>query len=219
MPYVASPVVNLYSTGTTAGYIDPWYSWNTTRTWSTNTTTNTWVEWNSPFATTMTSTTNILTFGSGQVTPAELYRVDGRPVFIEDQRTEAEWAAIREIRETERRIRERANRAARVEASKLLAMVLTKPQMADYQAKKYFDVVGSEGGIYRISHGTSGNISQIVDGREINRLCVHPVLYDDGGYLPTEDCLAAQALALMHDERGVVNRANVHAGVRHLRAA
>lgn len=209
-----------YDTGTTSGYIDPWPHWNHMQTWSSATTTNVWVNWS-----TSSSTTNLLTFNAPSyhdqiITEAALLRADGRRVLL--NAPEEHWNDLRARNEAARidRDADATRVAARVEASKLLALVLTKAQMADYAANKHFDVVGSEGGIYRIEHGTSGNIRQLVDGKIVNRLCVHPQLRDDsGGYLPTEDCLAAQALALMHDERGAVNRANVHAGVRHLRAA
>lgn len=236
MPYVTMtsgpcPQVMWYGTTgtwiTSNGWADPWYAWNQTRTWTTNTTTGIWSDWQSPFITTPATSTNIVTFGSGQpgawAVPAEqVYRADGRPVFTEDQRTEAEWAEMREIQDIERRIRDRANVEARANAHKLLAMVLTEQQLADYAANRHFDVIGSEGGLYRIHHGTSGNIRRLIDGREVNRLCVHPRLYDHEdnlSYLPTEDCLAAQALALMHDERTAVMTANVHQGVRHLQLA
>jgi len=236
---VAETIFTVSTNGTNAwpsnnGWHDPWYAWNHTQTWSTSTTTNVWVDWNTGYATTTNGTWNqwqtLYSYGSIRVhTMAELnglrfeydttpLRADGRPAFIP---AEEHWDDIRARNEAARLNREAdaARVEARANAHKLLALVLSKAQMADYAAHRYFDVVGSEGGLYRIEHGTSGNIRQLVDGQIVNRLCVHPRLRDDdGGYLPTEDCLAAQALALMHDERGAVNRANVHAGRRHLRA-
>lgn len=146
----------------------------------------------------------------------------GAPALV---RSEAEWTVIREEQDRQRRIRDEAQAGARAEARKLMAVVLSAEQLHQYETAGYFEVVGSEGGVYRIYHGTSGNIKQLVDGREVNALCVHPRMLDHrvdegegAGYLPTEDCMVAQAFGLMHDERGTVMLANVHRGQRHLRA-
>lgn len=215
--------ITTYATGAwpdNSGWHDPWNAWNQQRTWSTTSSTTIWAEWGNTY---FTTTTNGVNFNrlTGRVWPVDQV-VPQNPVQLNPQPPEEHWNDIRARQEAARIDRE-ANgvfAAARVEATKLLGMVLDGAQMADYAAKRHFDVVGSEGGVYRIFHGTSGNIRQLVDGEIVNRLCVHPRLRDDdGGYLPTEDCLAAQALALMHDERGAVNRANVHSGRRHLAAA
>lgn len=188
-----------------------WSDWNNQVLWANGTTSvdGTWSTWTS---------SNVVTYSSSGYA-GEIAREE-----LRDARREAEWAAIREERERERELRDVLQAEARATAHALLALVLSPAQLASYAASRYFDVEGSDGGVFRIHHGTSGNIAQIVEGREVNRLCVHPQLWapsDDAsgyGYLPTEDCLAAQALAIMHDELGTVDKANVHRGVRHLRA-
>lgn len=137
-------------------------------------------------------------------------------------RTEEEWAVIREEQERLRAERDLLQGAARAEARKLLAIVLSPEQLAAYDRDKEFTVVGSHGGIFKLKHGTSGNVKQIVDGQEVSVLCVHPKLLDhrtdeEGpGYLPTEDSLIGQVLAIMHDEHTFVQTAFVHRGQRHL---
>lgn len=209
-----------------------WRAWNNSwsQTYSTSTTVDVWQEWNNSWTiTTSASTTNqdIWVRWTTGTTSGLVPVRNAVPVYsMEDldresrrpQRTEQEWAAIRAENERLRKERDRLQAAARAEAHKLLSLVLSNQQMASYETHRFFDVVGSEGGLYRIHHGTSGNIRQLIDGREVNRLCVHPYLYTGAGHLPTEDVLAAQALAIMHDERGAVTLANVHQGRRHLRA-
>lgn len=144
-----------------------------------------------------------------------------QPAAVPLVRTEEEWTAIREEQERARAERDLLQAAARAEARKLLAIVLSAEQLAAYDRDKEFTVVGSHGGIFKLRHGTSGNVRQIVDGREVSVLCVHPQLYEYGedggvGYLPTEDSLVGQVLAIMHDEHTFVRTANVHRGQRHL---
>ena len=227
-----------------------WLSWNDVYTTSSSTSTTIWTGWNTEWTsssntiTVSTSTGNYDPWGAwqrdyylrhqrrtgfyndppvihlgGPIAPAP-----ARPQAPAYIRSEAEWEQIRAENERLRRERDELQKAARAEARKLLAIVLTPAQMDCYLRNQYFDVVGSEGGVYRLYHGTSGNIERVIDGQGVNRLCVHPDLHVRGeagqhvGYLPTEDSLAAQALAIMHDERGAVLRANVHRGERHLRA-
>ena len=166
-----------------------------------------WVQWQDP-------SFRAHNFGDIALpTPQEMRRLT-RPGG-ELVRSEREWEAIRAENEARRAERDRLASAARAQARRLLELVLNREQLASYDRHAYFDVHGSAGGLFRIHHGTSGNIRQLVDGIEVNRLCVHPTLHDGPGYLPTEDCLVAQALALMHDELGAVGLANVHQGVRH----
>lgn len=202
-----------YTSGTGGGTV--WGGWNNQWAITTSTTVTyriqTWQSWidNTVRVYSMEDLATPVRFTEGYA------RVEPR------QRTEDEWNDVRLQREAQRidRDADAVHAAARAEAHKLLAFVLTPAQMASYEARRFFDVVGSAGGVYRIHHGTSGNIRRVIEGAEVNRLCVHPQLHDGGGYLPTEDCLAAQALALMHDEIGAVSKANVHQGQRLLQAA
>lgn len=191
-----------------------WQSW--TQNWITTSSTtslyldNTWQAWN---GTTYSSTT--VTWDQWQHTVPMRFTSD---YMAEAARADEEqlWAVRRAEQDRQRAKRDVLQAAARAEAHKLMAFVLTPAQMASYEARRHFDVVGSAGGIYRIHHGTSGNLRRLINGVEVNRLCVHPSMWDGDGYLPTEDCLAAQALAIMHDEVGAVGLANVHQGQRHL---
>jgi len=184
----------------------------------------TWTTWNQTYSTTTTNYTvyqnNWETWvgvGTNLARPAVGITRIGAPALV---RTEEEWTVIREEQERQRAIRDEQQKEARAEARKLMEVVLSKEQMNEYLTKGYFTVIGSEGGEFRIYHGTSGNLKQVVKGQEVNALCVHPQLYDHegDGYLPTEDSMVAQAFALMHDELGTVQVANVHRGPRHLRA-
>ena len=188
-----------------------------------------WTAWNQTYSTTTTNYTVMrnnwetwVGVGTNLARPAAAATRLHAPALV---RSEEEWTVIREEQERQRRLRDEQQKDARAEARKLMEVVLSSEQMNEYLTKGYFTVVGSEGGVFRIYHGTSGNLKQVVDGRELNALCVHPRLLDhryeeDGttGYLPTEDSMIAQAFALMHDELGTVQTANVHRGVRHLRA-
>lgn len=221
------------------------YTWNSWVGSTTNaSSTYTWPDWNQTYTTTTTyiQSSNSAWRGwfqdEGYIPgynaplPDEFVEYE-RPVFAGASlararvhaRTEDEWTVIREERERERAQRDVTQREAREEARRLMRVVLSADQMAQYESLGYFEVVGSEGGLFRIYYGTSGNLKQVVNGLEINALCVHPDLTDhrsyegEGyGYLPTEDCMIAQAFALMHDELGTVATANVHRGQRHLRA-
>jgi hypothetical protein len=201
----------LWTSGTTTNSVtisDSWVTWtrdNTiVRAWQ-DETWNHWIQFgNSP-----------PTIATPVYNDADLRRVPQAPALV---RSEAEWAEIRRENERLRAERDKLQASARAEARKLLEFILTKEQVASYDKNKYFDVVGSAGTVFRVHHGTSGNVRQLVDGREVNALCAHPRLYDDErkDYLPTEDCLAAQALAIMHDESQFLQVANVHRGPRHL---
>lgn len=205
--------IQTYSTSTSSS-VQLWSDWNRNYTSRTTSRTNVWLEWNRD--------PQVIHLGNVGPYRAPIRISNPHPVPL--VRSEADWEAIRAENDRLRKERDLLQKTARAEARKLLAIVLTPTQMDTYLRNHYFDVVGSEGGHYRLHHGTSGNIRRLIDGQEVNMLCVHPELYvpgneeQQGGYLPTEDSLAAQALAIMHDERGAVLRANVHRGERHLRA-
>jgi hypothetical protein len=87
----------------------------------------------------------------------------------------------------------------------LLKEWLSPEQLAQYNAKKYFDVTGCDSGRrYRISHGTSMNIHEL-DGAGSSRVgwCFAPK-----GYLVAGDVMLAQKIALETDERGALAVAN-----------
>jgi hypothetical protein len=87
----------------------------------------------------------------------------------------------------------------------LLKEWLTPEQIAQYDAKSYFEVTGCHSGKrYRISHGTSMNIREL-DGAGRPRVgwCFAPK-----GYLVAGDVMLAQKIALETDERGALAVAN-----------
>jgi hypothetical protein len=87
----------------------------------------------------------------------------------------------------------------------LLKEWLTPEQIAQYDAKSYFEVTGCHSGKrYRISHGTSMNIHEL-DGAGRPRVgwCFAPK-----GYLVAGDVMLAQKIALETDERGALAVAN-----------
>ena len=72
-----------------------------------------------------------------------------------------------------------------------------------------FAVIGSHGTVYRINRGTSGNVEWIKpDGTVGGRLCAHPCMREQ--WIPTEDVMLAQMLALTTNERAWLAVANVH---------
>jgi hypothetical protein len=88
---------------------------------------------------------------------------------------------------------------------KLLKEWLSPEQLAQYDAKSYFEVTGCHSGKrYRISYGTSMNVQEI-DGASRPRLgwCFAP-----RGHLAAGDVMLAQKIALETDERGALALAN-----------
>jgi hypothetical protein len=87
----------------------------------------------------------------------------------------------------------------------LLKQWLSPEQLAQYNAKKYFDVTGCDSGKrYRISYGAAMNIHEI-DGAGCPRggWCFVPK-----GHLVAGDVMLAQKIALETDERGALAVAN-----------
>jgi len=92
---------------------------------------------------------------------------------------------------------ERREQEAEAKALALLLRNLTPKQKEQYDRFGYFDVVGSETGKrYRISHGLSRNVSELI---EDNRLgagrCFMP-----RGDLAAGDCMLAQKIVLENCE-------------------
>ena len=87
----------------------------------------------------------------------------------------------------------------------LLKEWLSPEELAQYDAKSYFEVTGCHSGKrYRICHGTSMNIYELDGaGRPRVGLCFVPK-----GYLVSGDVMLAQKIALETDERGALAVAN-----------
>jgi hypothetical protein len=87
----------------------------------------------------------------------------------------------------------------------LLKEWLSSEQSAQYDAKRYFEVIGCHSGKrYRISHGNSMNIHEL-DGAG------HPCVgwcFVPKGYFVAGDVMLAQKIALETDERGALTVAH-----------
>jgi hypothetical protein len=99
-------------------------------------------------------------------------------------------------------------RAARVRARdrarELLLSLLTEDQARTYEGDGWFEVAGSDGGLFRIhSAGQAGNVQEILAGRPVASYCCHPP-----GGLPDADAHVAQMLHLQTDEAGFRRTAN-----------
>ena len=95
--------------------------------------------------------------------------------------------------------------------SRLLREWLSPQQLAQFDANRYFDVVGCETGRrYRIHYGSSSNIDELDDrGRPLICYCFLPRVP-----LVPGDVMLAQKIALETDERtalAVANRFKVRA--------
>jgi hypothetical protein len=98
-------------------------------------------------------------------------------------------------------------------ATELLLSLLPPDQRETYQLQGVFEIIGSEGTVYRINRGTSGNVEWITPEGEVGgRLCAHPTMAES--WLPEQDVALSQMLALTTDERAWLRVANVHRGSR-----
>jgi hypothetical protein len=88
---------------------------------------------------------------------------------------------------------------------KLLREWLSQEQLAQYDAHKYFDVIGCHSGKrYRIHHGNGANVIEL-DDAALPRTgwCFVP-----SDHLVAGDVMLAQKIALETDERGALAAAN-----------
>jgi hypothetical protein len=87
----------------------------------------------------------------------------------------------------------------------LLREWLSQEQLAQYDAHKYFEVIGCHSGKrYRIHHGDGANVIEL-DDAALPRTgwCFVP-----GDHLVAGDVMLAQKIALETDERGALAAAN-----------
>lgn len=119
-----------------------------------------------------------------------------------ERRARAETSRAEHRRELARarQALERADARAR----ELLLALLTDEQARTYQQDGWFDVLGSDGGLFRIiNRGQAGNVEELAGGQAIASYCCHPP-----GRLPDADAHAAQLLHLQTDEKGFRRTAN-----------
>jgi hypothetical protein len=115
----------------------------------------------------------------------------------------AEWA--RKVRALCDRRREFFADTRKARSIKLLREWLSPEQLAQFDAKRYFDVIGSDSGKrYRIRYGSATNVYEIDgDGRSIVGWCFVPT-----GYLVAGDVMLAQKIALETNELRALAVAN-----------
>lgn len=184
------------------------WGWASTVTYATTTATINWGDWSETIGTATTGNYNFTW------TPVTTYTYNNNT--DDGERWDDAFAVVRAGAEQQQQ-RRAILAAARVEATSraesLLLEMLSQSQRERYQLLGEFEVMGSAGTLYRIKRGVSGNIEWVKpDGVVGGRLCAHPTMRD--GWLPTEDVVLAQFLALTTDEPAFLRLANVHAGSR-----
>lgn len=141
------------------------------------------------------------------------------PVSLQERRQREAEALFQRV-QAERKAKDQAV----ANAHQTLLALLTPEQREEYQARKQFHVRGSKGTLYRIIHGSSGNVRQVLseadEGRGLHAFCAHPRMSVDqrtaeaagisAGHLPHEDAMIAQMLQLMVDEDEFLAVANRH---------
>lgn len=201
-----------------------WNGWTNNITLATNSTIQTdvvWNNWTVPYVTGHSQTNLTTAYDiATEYRMAMNHRVaytaprEDPAAYEERIRRQAEALFIRT--EAERVAKE----AAVAKAQMTLLSLLTPEQRNEYRARQRFHIRGSRGTLYRIQHGSSGNVRAVLteadEGRGLHAYCAHPemtVRGDDGkvlGYLPHEDAMIAQMLALESDEAAFLAVANRH---------
>jgi hypothetical protein len=135
--------------------------------------------------------------------------------FLWDRPTVTYGATPARTAPYERRASELPAAPARTRARELLTGFLNDLQKAQYERDGKFDIVGSDGTLYRIGPGTNGNVEWIdpTTGTVKGRLCAHPRHIDHEGLrIPDPDLHLGQLLALTTDEKAWLEVANLHRG-------
>lgn len=200
--------------GTATGTGVVWNNWNNvywggTNTSSTVITNCVWDHWNESYTVTIIPTNSTVTMTSTAISTGvwetwnfrvqesveqQEARVKAQVAYEQQRRVEREAAMAR------REIEMASLAVANTRAKELLDMLLTPAQQLTLETNKYFDVVGSEGNIYRIwaNRGVANNIELLDkdDNVRILTLCAHAP--QDG--IPHNDHLVAQMLSVQADE-------------------
>lgn len=186
----------------------------------------TWNTWTGSLTTSNSYTVLPETVWTGFVTdPQPMYRAAyARPRETEEEiraRLQAQQERLLRAQQREednRRMIEQRRAAAQVAEQTLLSL-LSREQIEEYRKSRSFTVAGSRGSRFRIKHGTSGNVVRLDNrGQEVAGYCAHPELTIRGdggeqlGWLPTEDVMLHQMLAISADEEGFLAVANRHWG-------
>ena len=189
--YQTGTTTTAYST-TTSG----WTAWATTGTAS-----NVWPYWIASSGTTGG------TFDANSVWRTWTILPDAY-VETDEQRAEREERQRREAEEYQQHAAEETSRreAAAAKARELLHDHLDAEQREALARRRAFRVIASDGEEYEIAAaGHSGNVRRIVDGRAVERLCVHA--YVEG--MPDEDHWLEQKLMLEADAEVFRRIANI----------
>ena len=186
-------------TGTTStGAWETWTANTIDCTTTTSASTDTiWVSWNTSSSTAMTTIWS--TWSSDVVTIQ-----NDAPVQTPEQRAAMEAAWEQQRAENQRAADEAMERrkAATARARALLEAVLDHKQREQLAKDRFFEVLARSGKLFRIHHGTHGNVRLVENGREVTRYCAQP--YD----VPIEDSMAAQKLMIETDEGAFMRVAN-----------
>ena len=106
----------------------------------------------------------------------------------------------------ERKRQARLDDLAAARAKALLLEHLSDEQRAEYEEHQYFHVLSEGGRLYRIKHGSAGNVYRIgTDGSVEHKFCIHA-----RDSVPHEDNMLAQMLLLRLDEEQFLTVANRH---------
>jgi hypothetical protein len=118
-------------------------------------------------------------------------------MFTTDQVRKLITSGIRQARAFRNWYRELQCTNAEMRAENLLKDWLSAEQLAQYEAYRYFDVIGGRSGtLYRVRYGTAMNITQLSPGGKVEAgLCFVPC-----EPLVAGDVMLAQKIALETDE-------------------
>lgn len=188
----------------------------------------TWTAWNNEI--TATSNARLQTWGNWT---QPLYVVtEANVVYNVNRGYDRQYRQVERAEDLFRRVESDRRTRAEVQARALetLLSLLDPEQQAEYEQHKFFHVIGSEGTLYRIKHGSSGNIRRVRSKNEPPEakgeaaFCVHSVSHTRReiaqevgiveGALPHEDHMIQQMLHLMADEKEILAKANLHWGTR-----
>lgn len=180
-------------------------TWTSTGGWSppASTTSTMTYYYNQPGTIWSASSTTTMTINWSQTYPSRLERIWDRPPVRTYGATPSRPA------------RAGSPSPARAKARELLVGFLDPLQKAQYDETGKFDIVGSDGTLYRIGPGTNGNVEWLdpANGNVKGKLCAHPRTYDyENRSIPEPDLHLGQLLALTTDERAWLEVANLHRG-------
>lgn len=193
----SSTISGSVTTGTGAG---TWPTWNMKTECflraSLAQTVETWVSWNYNQSVSNTIVNGVITVTGIPDSATQRIRIEAqerqRQREIDNQRIRAEEYKI----SAEKII-------AKEKAEKLLQSALAPEQQEELKSKGFFHCKSNKGNLYRIYRGSHGNVKRVVNGKEIERLCIQP------HYVPEGDCMLAQKLHIEFNEDAFRQTANI----------